>query len=127
MNTMVVVALVVGLILFFFLNLAARELSRKLREIKAQADREEALEQAMDLFWSQGYEATGVTQLCDRMGLGRQSLYNTFGGTIIGFLEDGCGPRGAGRANREKPPSCCAGAGEEPIRARARRGTAPRS
>lgn len=35
----------------------------------------------------------------------------TFGGTIIGSLEDSCGPRGArraGRANREKPLSCCA-------------------
>ena len=42
-------------------------------------DREEALEQAMNLFWSQGYEATGVADLCDRMGLGRQSLYNTYG------------------------------------------------
>ena len=33
----------------------------------------------------------------------------TFGGTIIGSLEDGCGPRGArraSRANREKSPSC---------------------
>ena len=40
----------------------------------------------------------------------------TFGGTIIGPLEDGCGPRGAGRANREKPPSRCAGAGEEPLK-----------
>ena len=42
-------------------------------------DREEALEQAMNLFWSQGYEATGVADLCDRMGLGRKSLYNTYG------------------------------------------------
>jgi TetR/AcrR family transcriptional repressor of nem operon len=42
-------------------------------------DRDKALGQAMDLFWTQGYEATGVTELCDTMGLGRQSLYNTFG------------------------------------------------
>ncbi|MCZ6917500.1 MAG: TetR/AcrR family transcriptional regulator [Gemmatimonadetes bacterium] len=50
-------------------------------------DREEALEQAMDLFWSQGYEATGVADLCDRMGLGRQSLYNTYGDKESLFAE----------------------------------------
>ena len=42
-------------------------------------EREEALDKAMELFWSQGYEATGVAELCDHMGVGRQSLYNTFG------------------------------------------------
>jgi TetR/AcrR family transcriptional repressor of nem operon len=42
-------------------------------------DREEALDQAMNLFWSKGYAATGVADLCDSMGLGRQSLYNTYG------------------------------------------------
>lgn len=41
----------------------------------------------MDLFWSQGYEATGVAQLCDHMGLGRQSLYNTFGDKESLFTE----------------------------------------
>jgi TetR/AcrR family transcriptional repressor of nem operon len=33
----------------------------------------------MDLFWSKGYEATGLAELCDHMGVGRQSLYNCFG------------------------------------------------
>ena len=42
-------------------------------------EREEALDKAMDLFWSQGYDATGVAELCAHMGVGRQSLYNTFG------------------------------------------------
>lgn len=42
-------------------------------------ERDEVLDKAMDLFWSQGYEATGVAQLCAHMGVGRQSLYNTFG------------------------------------------------
>ncbi len=41
----------------------------------------------MDLFWSQGYEATGMTELCDTMGLGRQSLYNTFGDKESLFCE----------------------------------------
>jgi TetR/AcrR family transcriptional repressor of nem operon len=33
----------------------------------------------MDLFWSQGFEATGMQALTEHMGISRQSLYNTFG------------------------------------------------
>ena len=44
-----------------------------------QFDRTEALEAAMSLFWEKGYEATGLAELLERMGIGRQSLYNTFG------------------------------------------------
>ena len=50
-------------------------------------ERDEALDKAMDLFWSQGYEATGVAQLCAHMGVGRQSLYNTFGDKESLFTE----------------------------------------
>jgi TetR/AcrR family transcriptional regulator, transcriptional repressor for nem operon len=42
-------------------------------------DRETALGKAMDLFWSHGYEATGMQALTEHMGISRQSLYNTFG------------------------------------------------
>ena len=42
-------------------------------------DRETALGKAMDLFWSQGYESTGMQALTEHMGISRQSLYNTFG------------------------------------------------
>lgn len=42
-------------------------------------DRKEALSKAMELFWSQGYESTGLTELTQQMGIGRQSLYNAFG------------------------------------------------
>jgi len=44
-----------------------------------QFDREEVLEKAMRLFWENGYEATGMSVLLDHVGIGRQSLYNTFG------------------------------------------------
>lgn len=47
MNTMLVVIILLGVVLFFFLNLAARELSRKLHEIKRQAEREEALDESL--------------------------------------------------------------------------------
>jgi len=42
-------------------------------------DESEVLERAMQLFWSQGYEATGLAQLLDTMQISRQSLYDTFG------------------------------------------------
>jgi len=38
-----------------------------------------ALERAMHLFWSQGYEATGITDLTEHLGIARASLYATFG------------------------------------------------
>ncbi|WP_298859810.1 TetR/AcrR family transcriptional regulator [uncultured Gimesia sp.] len=50
-------------------------------------DRQEALEKAMDLFWRNGYEATGLTDLTTEMGIGRQSLYNAFGDKHSLFVE----------------------------------------
>jgi len=37
------------------------------------------LERAMHVFWAKGYEATGIADLEDATGLGRQSLYGAFG------------------------------------------------
>ncbi len=44
-----------------------------------QFDRDEVLERAMQLFWAEGYEATGMTRILEHVGIGRQSLYDTFG------------------------------------------------
>jgi TetR/AcrR family transcriptional repressor of nem operon len=50
-------------------------------------DRDQKLEEAMELFWEQGYEATSVQDLVDHLGLNRSSLYNTFGGKHDLYLE----------------------------------------
>lgn len=42
-------------------------------------DEEWALEQAMNLFWRQGYEATSVRDLINGLGISSSSLYATFG------------------------------------------------
>ncbi|MPZ37559.1 MAG: TetR family transcriptional regulator [Rhizobiales bacterium] len=38
-----------------------------------------ALDRAMEMFWSKGYEATTLDDLCEVTGLSRSSLYATFG------------------------------------------------
>lgn len=50
-------------------------------------DRAEKVKEAMALFREQGYEATSVQDLVDRLGLNRSSLYNTFGGKHDLYLE----------------------------------------
>ncbi len=50
-------------------------------------DRDEVLQKAIDVFWEQGYQATSIDDLLTRMGIGRQSLYNTFGDKETLFRE----------------------------------------
>jgi TetR/AcrR family transcriptional regulator, transcriptional repressor for nem operon len=42
-------------------------------------DRDDALQKAMEVFWSRGYGAASVQELVEHMGINRQSLYDTFG------------------------------------------------
>ena len=42
-------------------------------------DVDAALERAMQVFWSKGYEAASLDDLCDATGLSRSSLYAAFG------------------------------------------------
>jgi TetR/AcrR family transcriptional repressor of nem operon len=46
---------------------------------RKEFDSEEALQKAMEVFWSRGYEAASIQDLVRHMGINRQSLYDTFG------------------------------------------------
>jgi len=50
-------------------------------------DREQALERAMDVFWSKGFEAASLTDLTEAMGINPPSLYAAFGDKEGLFLE----------------------------------------
>jgi len=43
-------------------------------------DPDRVLESAMQTFWTSGYDAVGIADLCEATGIGRQSLYDAFGG-----------------------------------------------
>ncbi len=44
-----------------------------------QFDEQQVLEKAMTLFWEQGFHATSIQDLVDRLGVNRASLYSTYG------------------------------------------------
>jgi TetR/AcrR family transcriptional repressor of nem operon len=52
-----------------------------------QFDPEVALAKAMEVFWARGYEAASLSELLARMGIGRKSLYDTFGNKRSLFLK----------------------------------------
>ena len=50
-------------------------------------DCEDALQKAMELFWSRGYQAASIQDLVKHMGISRQSLYDTFGDKHALYLQ----------------------------------------
>ena len=52
-----------------------------------QFDPEIALDKAMQLFWANGYAATGLSELLETMEIGRKSLYDTFGNKRALFIK----------------------------------------
>jgi TetR/AcrR family transcriptional regulator, transcriptional repressor for nem operon len=52
-----------------------------------QFDRDEVLQKAIRVFWEHGFAGTSTDQLVKELGIGRQSLYNTFGDKRPLYLE----------------------------------------
>ncbi|MDC3954803.1 TetR/AcrR family transcriptional regulator [Polyangium jinanense] len=50
-------------------------------------DRDDVVKRAMAVFWEKGYEATSTEDLLRAMGIGRQSMYDTFGDKRRLYLE----------------------------------------
>ena len=60
---------------------------RKPRGRPRSFDREAALNQAMEVFWRKGYEATSISDLTEAMDISPPSLYAAFGDKERLFLE----------------------------------------
>ncbi|MFJ8753930.1 TetR/AcrR family transcriptional regulator [Streptomyces sp. NPDC102441] len=50
-------------------------------------DPDTALQSALELFWRRGYEATSIADLVEHLGIGRASIYATFGNKHDLFLK----------------------------------------
>ncbi|MFH8759258.1 TetR/AcrR family transcriptional regulator [Streptomyces atroolivaceus] len=61
-------------------------------------DPDAALQAALELFWRRGYEATSMADLVEQLGIGRASIYATFGNKRELYLKamdrytEGCDP-----------------------------------
>ncbi|WP_394780043.1 TetR/AcrR family transcriptional regulator [Undibacterium sp.] len=54
---------------------------------KKEFNREDAVRKAMEVFWEKGFEAASTDDLLSGMGIGRQSMYDTFGDKRQLYLE----------------------------------------
>jgi len=68
-------------------NVEKVEKVEKTRGRPLSFDREQALENAMHVFWDRGYEAASIAELTAAMGITAPSLYSAFGDKEHLFLE----------------------------------------
>ena len=68
-------------------TLPAAEAPKKPRGRPRAFDREQALEQAMEVFWRRGFDATSISDLTEAMGINPPSLYAAFGDKERLYLE----------------------------------------
>jgi AcrR family transcriptional regulator len=61
--------------------------ARRTRGRPRSFDREQALDAAMNVFWSKGYEGASLTELTEAMGINPPSLYAAFGDKEGLFVE----------------------------------------
>jgi len=78
-------------------------------------DEDKVLDEVALLFWKQGYEGTSLSDLETRLGVGRQSLYDTFGDKRSLFLKS-LDRYASWNADRFVAPLLAAGAGLGTIR-----------
>lgn len=50
-------------------------------------ERDAVLDRALELFWQRGFDGTSMADLVEHLGVGRQSLYDTFGDKRAMYLE----------------------------------------
>ena len=50
-------------------------------------DEEAALEKAVQVFWSRGFDSASMAELIEQTGVNRGSLYNAFGGKQSLFVQ----------------------------------------
>ncbi|WP_437815431.1 TetR/AcrR family transcriptional regulator [Sorangium sp. So ce1078] len=71
----------------FFLDFIVQNRHALLVARRKEFDRDEVLRRAIPVFWEKGFAGTSTEDLVRAMGIGRQSLYDTFGDKRRLFLE----------------------------------------
>src|ERR1700674_266810 len=70
-----------------FLTIRSRTAIMLVMARPKEFDREDALRRAIPVFWKKGFARTSTEDLVAAMGIGKQSLYDTFGDKRGLFLE----------------------------------------